>query len=693
MKVSEKKDLESLQKYFEGKEDVFFAPEGDWIDLTFPEKQPLQHDREKLDGGIEVIRVDHQRLLLSDVQARYIYCEERILNSSGVNSASQIELEVMPTFQKVVVHKIQINRNGIAIDKIPSVHLQVAQNDRTAEGDYYQSFKYLSLVISDIQIDDILAFSYTIYGSDPAAQNHFGVRFNVGSFSPVGYKRIRVLAQKNKEIFIRNYKHDHQPTIADYVNFPDAKEYIWDLYPQDVCKFEGSTPPGYRIIPYIEISDFSSWADVVNTVLPYFKVDEESRVLESVLQEIEEKYDSLTDRAIACLDYVQKKIRYRNFNEIHLTYKPVTSEEVLRNGFGDCKDKTLLLLYMLKYFKIQACPALISFSDSCSIRNALPFLGAFDHVLVYAKIDHVDYWLDPTYRNQEGDANVRYTLNEEYALVLRKSEKDLTWVPKNDHSYKEIKETFDFRDETSTLIPLNVETVCHGHAANTLRSQLEDESLFNITKRYTEFYETYYPGVENTKSLIFHDDKKTNTLSLQENYLLDKEKSFQREGEGFVFTPYDLRNSLSRIPAEAIRIHPFAVTYPLHLKHTIEILLPGKAGYIDSSMELLCDQAFRLEFTCRDGGDKVIFTFTHKTLKDHVLAEDLPEFCENLQKAYAMISRIVTPSLFSKQNEEIVTQSKTKSENLSWVWILVGLCGWLGFKAIKIIFEIISQVH
>ncbi|MFN9448206.1 MAG: hypothetical protein ACK58U_00895 [Rubrivivax sp.] len=64
--------------------------------------------------------------------------------------------------------------------------------------------------------------------------------------------------------------------------------------------------------------------------------------------------------------------------------------------WGDCKDKSLLLVRLLQEVGIEAHPVLVSLQSRSTARQLLPSPAAFEHVVVRVTMDGRDHWLDPT---------------------------------------------------------------------------------------------------------------------------------------------------------------------------------------------------------------------------------------------------------------------------------------------------------
>ncbi len=185
------------------------------------------------------------------------------------------------------------------------------------------------------------------------------------------------------QLKINKFKNDLDPVIKTSPNLRGFLEYIWELNQPETVEYESNLPSWYFPRSFVEVSDYKDWQDVVNTVLPYFSVNEIPDDLLVIIEKIKSDHKEIPERIIACLNFVQKEIRYLSLGETHLTYRPSNLNFILKNGFGDCKDKTLLLIAMLRRLEIDAHPALVSSADPFSMQHTLPNLSNFDHIIVY----------------------------------------------------------------------------------------------------------------------------------------------------------------------------------------------------------------------------------------------------------------------------------------------------------------------
>jgi hypothetical protein len=111
-------------------------------------------------------------------------------------------------------------------------------------------------------------------------------------------------------------------------------------------------------------------------------------------RELTEGLKTRDEKIKALYDYV-KEIRYLAIHLGQGGYVPRAADETFRNRYGDCKDKSVLLLAMLRSVGIDGNIALVRTSSLVDKEVASPF--HFDHVIVALKDEKGDYsYLDAT---------------------------------------------------------------------------------------------------------------------------------------------------------------------------------------------------------------------------------------------------------------------------------------------------------
>ena len=142
------------------------------------------------------------------------------------------------------------------------------------------------------------------------------------------------------------------------------------------------------------ISSFKDYADFaeVNRIKSEPKAIVSKEVRDLALQVTTNLVDPY-EKARALYDWVALNIRYVGVYFGDGGVVPHSSEETLRNLHGDCKDKSNLLIALLKAVEIEAENAIINSGDAFEL-PALPVHYPMNHVITY--IPEFDLFVDAT---------------------------------------------------------------------------------------------------------------------------------------------------------------------------------------------------------------------------------------------------------------------------------------------------------
>ncbi|MCC6262324.1 MAG: DUF3857 domain-containing protein [Bryobacterales bacterium] len=99
--------------------------------------------------------------------------------------------------------------------------------------------------------------------------------------------------------------------------------------------------------------------------------------------------------AAAIVSRLHADIRYTGVEFGDAAIVPRTPAEVLERKYGDCKDKSTLLVSALRTAGLKASVALLSAGFQQDVPQELPGLGLFNHAIVYVEADP-PIWIDAT---------------------------------------------------------------------------------------------------------------------------------------------------------------------------------------------------------------------------------------------------------------------------------------------------------
>lgn len=145
----------------------------------------------------------------------------------------------------------------------------------------------------------------------------------------------------------------------------------------------------------IRVSTFADWAQVGDW---FAALEHNAR---TITPEIRQKAKELTAgratdlaKVEALYDFVSKNFRYVSLSLGAGRYQPRAAADVLKDEYGDCKDKATLLAALIEASGMQASPVLIN--SSVKLDPDFPSPSQFDHVITRAVVDGKEIWLDST---------------------------------------------------------------------------------------------------------------------------------------------------------------------------------------------------------------------------------------------------------------------------------------------------------
>ena len=555
------------------------------------------------------------------------------INAAGVDSLATIEINFDPTYQALEVNSIDLIREGRTINKLANAHLRLLQRETEFDRRIYDGSKTAMIFLEDVRVGDIVDYSYTVHGRNPVFGGRefgaLGLQFNV----PVGrlHSRLLLPANGNARVVPRNTGLEAQVTERN-----GLEEYVWDGRNVSAMIPDADAPVWHDPYPLVQWSEFKDWAAVSRWALPLYSIpDELETSIESEIKRIASTETSDEGRLLAALRFVQGEIRYLGVEVGPGSHAPSPPDQVLARRFGDCKDKTLLTVTLLDRLGIEAHPALVATGLRRAIAQRLPSPGAFDHVIVQAKLDGQVIWLDPTRPTQNADLDHLVQADFDLALVVDTSTEGLVAMNGSRSSVpmRQVKVTFDASAGLEEPVLFNVVTTTEGERAEELRSTLATTSIEELQKGYINFYAGYYSGLKIEKPLQVEDDERTNRIVTTERYRIP-EFSIWSEDEkrhtANIPTP-DLDEVL-RGPKTTIRNAPLGIPRAANLTVITETLLP-EAWTIEPDRMTVDDPAFNFERVITPKGDRLVITDRFQSLVDEVAAADAARYAEHLSDA------------------------------------------------------------
>lgn len=546
------------------------APPSRWV-------EPLPVDPGRSASAAET-RSDSQLLLVDTQDNRlhpsrrefYKHVAWRILSPAGVQSGSTVQIDFDPSFDTLVIHSVRRHRDGTVTDLLDPAAIKVVQREQNLERHLYDGTRTALLFLEDTRVGDVIEYACTLIGGHPVFSGHFVRTLPLQSDVPIGLLRYRLLQPQGRPLYHRVRGQIDEPRRRR-IDGRDEYEWIWRDVP--ASDPEPATPLWYDPTARFDASDFADWAAVAQWAAPLYRAPSAPAVKRRAA-EIRAGAVGVAAQARAAVHFVQDEIRYLGITMGQGSHVPSAPELVLERRFGDCKDKSALLVALLRELGLEADVALVHTTRRAHVADELPSPLAFDHAIVRARIGDRTYWIDATESDQGGDLDHLVPPPYRRALVLRADTVGLSDVPPGPTGRIEVQERLRILAGDAGA-HLSVETIYHGAEADRVRGQLRESNRADTEKRYREFYAATYPSITVRVPFDIRDDRQANEFRTLEEYAI---QPFWKSEPGELRPKAEIGSgellSFLTVPRDLHRRGPLGLSAPRHFVQEMRVEFP-----------------------------------------------------------------------------------------------------------------------
>ncbi|MDR3458471.1 MAG: DUF3857 domain-containing transglutaminase family protein [Verrucomicrobiae bacterium] len=607
------------------------APPGSWVKPQFFNQQSPPT---LLDSSAD----EHVLLLERQINAlnneTFFHSVRRILTPAGVQKDATLTINFNPGYQSLTLHWARIWRGAQHFDRLDTNQVKIVQQEKDMDQYILNGEQSAILVLNDIRVGDIIDYSYSLAGTNPVFGGHFSADIPVQLEQPAERMLTRVIWPAGRHLFAKTHGCTVQPAV---VAGKEATEYLWDLRQMPGVALEDRQPAWYDPQPWVQLSEYRTWAEVNQWASSLFSVS--APFSPELAQKIAEwkQLPSQEQQVLTALRFVQDEVRYFGIEIGISAEKPTDPSVVFSRRFGDCKDKSLLLVSILRALGIESWPVLVNSTVGRGIEDWQPTDGAFDHCITAVQCDGQTCWLDPTMNYQRGSLAAHYLPDYGRGLVIAPKTTGLTVIPHTTSlSQTATTEYFQLNGKSETA-QLKVVTLAEGRDADVLRELFAATKRSDIEKNYTHFYADLYPGIKMSSPIAVNDDEQQNRIQTTEFYTIDQawsqaDKTAKARCE---FYPSTVAALLKK-PVDVDRKSPLAISFPLHQTLRTEVSLP-QTWPSESSEKTVDDPAFAFRRTYRCSGTKLVMEYEYRSQADSVSPDRVNDYLQRLSQTSKLL--------------------------------------------------------
>lgn len=350
-------------------------------------------------AGAAIILVDENMTLSRDntltSESRYMI---KILNERGKQDFSEVVIGYDSTYEKVEVEYAKTIKPGG--EAVMVGEKDIRDVSRYLNFPLYSNARARIISMPEITIGAIIEYKIRTTQSQLINKKDFDLAYSLQESEPVISAKFAIHIPKERELKIKILNPEYNlnnfnlsPGISET---PEEKIYTWDFKNVPQIEVEPNMPPMSEINPIIMISTFDSWKEIHNWWRDLVKdrITADKAISGKVKELIKDK-TSDEEKIRALYNYCAQEIRYVGVEYGQAGYQPHMASEIFKNKYGDCKDKAILFVTMLKEAGIEGYPVLIGTRGTPATLDDFPAVN-FNHAIAAVELGGKLIFLDIT---------------------------------------------------------------------------------------------------------------------------------------------------------------------------------------------------------------------------------------------------------------------------------------------------------
>lgn len=459
----------------------------------------------------------------------------------------------------------------------------------TYESEFISDRKAVRFAFKNVQKGSILEYKYRLLsdfaygGYSWHVQEDIPVMVNVFKLSVPTYLVDKLLLhdENGKEYkwdwIYKAYNMDiGEPTVEKPLSnkVEDEQKYIftWNLKKIHSFKGEPRCPPYSETVGHVRFATKNTWNRWSNLYLNLFWNPQAVLApgVKAKTAQLTQNVSSDREKVRLISDYV-KSIRYTSIDLGYGGYIPRKPQEVMESKYGDCKDKSTLLITMLRSQGINAKPVLVRTYNRGMMDPDFQSFAWFNHMIVKVELPEETIWIDPTVDNAQF-GELPWQDEGIWVCVMDSNKAQIEKTPLRDYSQNKMDVKIQAALSGETGINFHFLIEHYGNWALYLDNELKDLSSSDLQK--------YCKGLVADEFL----SAKIQNIKLSKREGIDKPlilefdavmpNAIQPQGD-LVYAnidPFKMFGSMTWLSSETRR-YPIRYHYPYSVHKTVQVKL------------------------------------------------------------------------------------------------------------------------
>jgi len=607
------------------------------IPVTPGGKAPSSKD---FSGGYYISFLDRQINLTA--QSSYHRFIRQIVSESGIQNGSEFSIRFNPAYERIDFHEVTVWRGGQRFSQLNLRDFKMLPVESERQRFIYNGEYSATLVLKDIRKGDRIDVSYSRTGWNPVFMNKYSTNFYFDAYDYVSHIHAAIIAPTGRTLSFKDF---NKPPSRVVRNVGGNTVYEWTANNVRNDSYDDDVPGWYSKDPFVQVTEFKSWKEVVDWGLHFYQVPAPTGALKKKVDQWKAESKTKLEFIGKAIRFVQDEIRYLGVETGENSHKPHRPEEVFAQRYGDCKDKAFLLCAILRSNGIECDPVLVDTYKRSHLIDYLPSPSAFNHVIARVRTaeepvggEDVYMFVDATISLQGGTASQMHCPPYGKVLILKSGQSDLVDIRRYNSGTVDIVEDIYLPATGDSLAQgrLEVKTVYHNAEADDFRAQFQESDISQLEEDYLNFYKDIFKHteVDFADTLEHYDHREGNNFSLMERYTLKNPWQLDSADNKYFFDIFGktLYGELTFLPNRP-RKDPLYLKFPFDRRYTINVHLPGPFNITQEKWEIK-REGYVIEFESEYLPKEYIWrlSYHYENLKDHLPVTQTKQFKADMDK-------------------------------------------------------------
>jgi tetratricopeptide (TPR) repeat protein len=326
----------------------------------------------------------------------------RIQSEAGVQRWGQLRFAYNSANDHLEIPYVRVLKQDGSIVKATGDSVQDLSAPVQQIAPVYTDYREKHVTVPSLRPGDILEFESITVVHTALAPGQFWMQYDFDQTNIVLNEQLAINVPAGREVKVKTKPGLDEPKITEEKG---RRVYHWTsshlVREEDTRNKDKDKDKRHKKktkadeIPSVQLTTFGSWEEVGRW---YAGLEKDRR---QPSKEIRSKADELTkglttemDKTEALYDFVAKNFRYVSLSLGMARYQPQPASDVLRNQYGDCKDKKTLLAALLEAEGLHSSSVLIN--PVRKLDADVPSPSQFSHVITMLSLGKEEVWMDTT---------------------------------------------------------------------------------------------------------------------------------------------------------------------------------------------------------------------------------------------------------------------------------------------------------